>query len=221
MSRSRRGVGAHGEAGPRHGSSTARARAGGAHARARVLVFQSRGVAVPCAEHRRPGPAARRGGEGATAVAGQRAARRAPARKKRHGGRREGKSYGLLLGVHRRPQGTRRQHRGRKRVAAVVLTGGAEGGTRLVRWRVEAGGSVRCRKSRSAGEDVRGAGSVKLRCGGVLLLAQLRAASSSGLLSSFSSSPFTSPRVRRRKGKRGLGRLGFRAKRPWGFMGRP
>jgi hypothetical protein len=67
-------------------------------------------------------------------------------------------------------------------VAAVVLTGGAEGETRLVRWRVEAGGSVRCRKSRSAEVVVRVAGLVVLRCGGGgLLLAQLRAASSSGL----------------------------------------
>jgi hypothetical protein len=39
-----------------------RACVAGARARARVLVFQSRGVAVPCAGLRHPGPAARRGG---------------------------------------------------------------------------------------------------------------------------------------------------------------
>jgi hypothetical protein len=43
----------------------------GAHARARVLASQGRGVAVPCAGHRHPGPAARRGGDEATAVAGE------------------------------------------------------------------------------------------------------------------------------------------------------
>jgi hypothetical protein len=63
-----------------------------------------------------------------------------------------------------------------------------------------------CRVSSNVDVDDRGAGSVKLRCGGgVLLLAQLRAAASSGLLSSFSSSPFTSPRVRRRIGENGTG----------------
>jgi hypothetical protein len=56
-----------------HGGAVARAwrswgqgsgHSSGVRARARVLVFQSRGVAVPCAEHRRSGSAARRGGEG-------------------------------------------------------------------------------------------------------------------------------------------------------------
>jgi hypothetical protein len=46
------------------GSGMARVRGAGARARARVLVFQSRGMDVPCAGHRHPGPAARRGGEG-------------------------------------------------------------------------------------------------------------------------------------------------------------
>jgi hypothetical protein len=53
----------------------------GAHARARVLASQGRGVAVPCAGHRHPGPAARRGSGRATAVAGETAARWGPAQK--------------------------------------------------------------------------------------------------------------------------------------------
>jgi hypothetical protein len=48
----------------------ARSRGTGAHARARVLASQGRGVAVPCTGHGHPGPAARCGGEEATAAAG-------------------------------------------------------------------------------------------------------------------------------------------------------
>jgi hypothetical protein len=47
----------------------ARPRGAGAHARARGLASQGHGVAVSCAGHRHPGPAARRGGGGATAAA--------------------------------------------------------------------------------------------------------------------------------------------------------
>jgi hypothetical protein len=48
----------------RRGKGRARPRGAGAHARARGLASQGRGVAVPCAGHRNPGPAARRGGCG-------------------------------------------------------------------------------------------------------------------------------------------------------------
>jgi hypothetical protein len=41
----------------------------GAHARTRVLASQGRGVAVPCAGCRHPGPVARRGSDGATTTA--------------------------------------------------------------------------------------------------------------------------------------------------------
>jgi hypothetical protein len=59
--RARRGRGAGvARLGPRqqHGLGSA----GGVHARARCLAAQDRGAAVPCAGHRHPGPAARRGG---------------------------------------------------------------------------------------------------------------------------------------------------------------
>jgi hypothetical protein len=82
MSRSRRGGG---RARRGRGAGVARVDAAwscgvGAHARARSLAAQGRGVAVPCAGHRHPGPAARHGGGRAMAVAGCKAARRAPAR---------------------------------------------------------------------------------------------------------------------------------------------
>jgi hypothetical protein len=67
------------------GGGTARVRGAGARARARVLVFQSRGVAVPCAGHRHPGPAARHGGEGRRRLRGATAARRVPAQERRQG----------------------------------------------------------------------------------------------------------------------------------------
>jgi hypothetical protein len=46
----------------RRGGGTGRPRGAGVHACTRVLASQGRGVAVPCAGHRHPGPAARRGG---------------------------------------------------------------------------------------------------------------------------------------------------------------
>jgi hypothetical protein len=52
----------------------------GAQARARVLVAQDRGVAMPCAGHRRAGPATRCSSERATAAVGNMAARWAPTR---------------------------------------------------------------------------------------------------------------------------------------------
>jgi hypothetical protein len=69
------GLDAHGEAVARLGvagkeAGTAGSRGKGAHARARVLATQGRGVAVPCARHRHPGLAARRGGGRASAAAG-------------------------------------------------------------------------------------------------------------------------------------------------------
>jgi hypothetical protein len=78
---------------PRHGGRRARrgrdagmarlghgwSRGTGAHARAQVLASQGRGVAVPCAGHRHPRPAARRGGGEAMAAAGMTTARRVPA----------------------------------------------------------------------------------------------------------------------------------------------
>jgi hypothetical protein len=71
----------HGEAGAwrtvRLG--VAGSRGTGAHARARVLEPQGRGVAVPCARHRHSGPAARCGGEGRRRLRGAEAARRVPA----------------------------------------------------------------------------------------------------------------------------------------------
>jgi hypothetical protein len=75
----------------------------GAHARARVLASQGCGVAVPCAGHRHPGPAARRGGGRATAVAGVQR-RRVELLHKKDGtaAGRVGRSYGLLPRVHRR-----------------------------------------------------------------------------------------------------------------------
>jgi hypothetical protein len=97
-SRSRRGGG---RARRGCGAGKAEARLGSVHARARVLVSQGRGVAVPCAGRRHPGPAARRGGGEATAVAGKRAARRAPARKDgtaAGGGWGPTAGYGLLTG---------------------------------------------------------------------------------------------------------------------------
>jgi hypothetical protein len=63
------------------GAGTAGSRGEGAHARARVLASQGRGVAVPCAGHRHLGPAARRGGGRRRRYRGKTAARRAPARK--------------------------------------------------------------------------------------------------------------------------------------------
>jgi hypothetical protein len=79
-----------GRAETRRGGDTAWPRGAGVHARARVLASQGRGVAVPCAGHRHPGPAARRGGGEATVVAGKTAARRAPTQKDGTAAGREG-----------------------------------------------------------------------------------------------------------------------------------
>jgi hypothetical protein len=98
----RRGIAAHGEAVAGHGMARRGAQFGwvvaglrgtGAHARARVLALQGRGVAVPCAGHRHPGPVARRGCGEAMAAAGKTAARRVPARK---GGTAAGGEKGVL-----------------------------------------------------------------------------------------------------------------------------
>jgi hypothetical protein len=145
-SRSRRGGGR-----ARRGRGAGMARLGvvgsrrsGAHARTRVLASQGRGVAVPCTGHRHTGPAARRGGGRATAVAGEMAARRAPAQKTAR--RPEGKGdptagNGGFLGGARHHAGSRG---GRKGAAVVILTGGAEGedarcGGEAVPWRGGAG----------------------------------------------------------------------------------
>jgi hypothetical protein len=60
----RRRVATHGKAvaGAWRGWGVAGPRGVGGHARARVLASQGRGVAMPCAGHRHPGPVTRRGG---------------------------------------------------------------------------------------------------------------------------------------------------------------
>jgi hypothetical protein len=65
------GVDAHGEAVAQAWRGKAGCGLGPVHARAQVLVSQGRGVVVPCAGRRHPGPAARRGGGEAMAVAGK------------------------------------------------------------------------------------------------------------------------------------------------------
>jgi hypothetical protein len=122
-------VGVHDEAGPRHGEGQAEGRqhGSGAHARARGLASQGRGVAVPCAGHRYPGPAARRGGDRATAVAGRRRRVGAPAQKW-HQGPEGGVVLWLATVGSSAALGSRRQQRGREEdTAATVLTGGADG----------------------------------------------------------------------------------------------
>jgi hypothetical protein len=123
-SRPRREVDAHSKAVVRLGAVGSRGM--GAHARARGLASQGRGVGVPCAGHRHTGPAARRVGGAATAAAGMTAARRVPARK--DGTAAEGKwgSYGRL---RKAPRHRRQQGKGKGMAAAARLTGeaGAEG----------------------------------------------------------------------------------------------
>jgi hypothetical protein len=142
----------HGEAGrgrawcgleeTRRGGDTAWPRGAGVHACARVLASQGRGVAVPCAGHRHPGPAARCGGGEATAVAGETAARRALARK--DGTAARGEWEVLRPGYAGFVGNAGSKGKGGKETAATVPTGGAEGesarcGRETVPWRGEAG----------------------------------------------------------------------------------
>jgi hypothetical protein len=83
-------------------AGTAGSHGQGAHARARVLASQGRGVAVPCAGLRHPGPAARRGGGKATAVAGEDRGATGSCTKMAQRPEGEGWSYGWLRRVPRR-----------------------------------------------------------------------------------------------------------------------
>jgi hypothetical protein len=179
--------------GTRRGGDSAWPRGAGAHARARGLASQSRGVAVPCAGHRHPGPAARRGGGRATAAAGEDCGASGSCTKDGTAAGRERVPrvcYGRLLGI----AGSRE---GREGAAAAILTGGAEGGKRSVRLRGDAV-ARRCRAGQRgfAGVDDRGAGSVKLR--GVASFFSSRGSCSS------SASPSLSG-VATAEGKRGTG----------------
>jgi hypothetical protein len=159
----------------------------GAHARARVLASQGRGVAVPCAGHRHPGHAARRSGGGATAAAGMTAVRRVPARK---GGTAAGgewevlrPGYGGFIGI----AGSRGEREG---AAAVKLIGRAEeGGAR---------GSI---EVRPVGRSHAGCAAALVSSCGRRLGEDAPAAVAAS--SSSSSSPPSSPLLvwRRRKGK--------------------
>jgi hypothetical protein len=123
----------------------------GAHARARVLASQGRGVAVPCAGHRHPGPAARRGGGRATAVAGVQRWRVGLLHKKDGtAAGRVGRSYGLLPRVHRRLMahaGNRGKGKGWRQCGSPA--GWRRGCSGLRRG--EAGGSRPCRKGCGVG----------------------------------------------------------------------
>jgi hypothetical protein len=136
-----------------------------------ALVSQSRGVAVPCAEHRRSGPAARRGGEGATAAAGRNRGATGPCTKK--AARRPEREWGSLRlateGSSASPA-ARDGGKGRRRRSPLGLRKKSVGAVEN-RCRGEARQAVQ----HWVGDVVdRGAGLVELRCGVVLLLTRLR-----------------------------------------------
>jgi hypothetical protein len=116
------------------GSGTARDHGAGARARARVLVFQSRGVAVPCAGHQHPGPAARRGGEGRRRLWGHGGGAAGPCTRTPPRPEREG-ALGIATEGSSAARGSRWQQGEEKGTAEVMLTGGAEGGKCSVRRR--------------------------------------------------------------------------------------
>jgi hypothetical protein len=119
-------------------------------------------VAVPCAGHRHPGPAARRGGNDAMAVAGETAARRVPAHEW-HGGR-KGRvvlrlGYGGFLGGARHHAGSRGTRNGRRRCGSPAgLKKKALGVAERRGRRVEAVQGARLHRCRCTG-----AGAVMLR----------------------------------------------------------
>jgi hypothetical protein len=158
-----RGVGGARRGAASKEAGTAGSRDKGAHAHARVLASQGRGVAVPCAGHRHPGPAARRGGGRATEVAGTTVAHRAPAQKtaRRPEGERmvlrlatEGPS--AALGITPAARGSRE---GRRRCGSLAgleqgVLGAAEGRSRGEAVQGRAARVRRCRRSgRRLGED--------------------------------------------------------------------
>jgi hypothetical protein len=171
----------------------ARPRGAGAHARARVLASQGRGVAVPCAGHRHPRPATQRGGRGGTVAAVSASGTKGPctkAARQPDGGRGPRAGYGGIVGglwLTPAAEGIGE--------AAVKLTGGLAG---------EVLGAVtgRCRRV-GAVQGVRlrrkGVGLAELRRGGVV----------SSLRCSSSSSPSSSLLLVRRwrKGKQGAARV--------------
>jgi hypothetical protein len=115
----------HGEAGHARMARQVGSRGMGAHARARVLASQGRGVALPCAGHRHPRPAARRGGREATAATGITAARWVLHEKTARRPEGNGRSYGWATEGSSASPAVEGERRG---TAAVELTGGAEGG---------------------------------------------------------------------------------------------
>jgi hypothetical protein len=152
----------------------------GAHTRVQLLAPQGRGVAVPCAGHRHPGPATRCGGGGGTAAAVSASDAKGPctkAARQPDGGIDPRASYGGIIGspwLTPAAEGIGE--------AAVKLTGGLAG---------EVLGAVtgRCRRV-GAVQGVRlrrghrmGAGLAELRRGGGV----------SSLRCSSSSSPSSSP----------------------------